>query len=415
MKYDNIIIGGGLAGLVAGIRLQQAGKKCAIISSGQSALHFSAGSFDVLGRHNDEEVTNPLEIIPELPLEHPYQRVGIERTSAYLNEISGFFNNLGIRILGDPSKNVNRMSPTGNICTTCFTFNDFEPLLAKDEHWGKSVLVVNIQDYLDFNTKFISNALDSMGAKTRVHSINIEEMDRLRKNPSEMRAANIARVMDRGEAWKKVIVEVNKLITDDDDMVILPAVFGLKDDKVLDELRKEIKTKLIFLPTMPPSVPGIRTQMRLKEAFESLGGNFIMGDVVESAIVEGDEVKSLTTHNFGDISISADNYILATGSFFSKGLIATPTKIFEPIFDIDLEYNQERSEWYDAEFFNDQNYISFGAKFDDSLRAIKNGRLINNLYVCGSILSGANTLKQASGGGVTIVTSLTVADNILSK
>ena len=49
MKYDTIIIGGGLSGLLAGVKLARSGSKVAIISSGQSALHFHSGSFGLLG------------------------------------------------------------------------------------------------------------------------------------------------------------------------------------------------------------------------------------------------------------------------------------------------------------------------------------------------------------------------------
>lgn len=88
MKYDTLIIGGGLAGLVCGIRLQEAGQRCAILSAGQSALHFSSGSFDLLNRlPNGQEVTEPLEALNVLPSGHPYQLIGVERVKRFAAEV----------------------------------------------------------------------------------------------------------------------------------------------------------------------------------------------------------------------------------------------------------------------------------------------------------------------------------------
>ena len=77
MKFDTVIIGGGLSGLACGIRLQKKGVKCAIISAGQSALHFSSGSFELLNRLPDgTAVENPVEAAAKLEASHPYKKIG---------------------------------------------------------------------------------------------------------------------------------------------------------------------------------------------------------------------------------------------------------------------------------------------------------------------------------------------------
>lgn len=416
MKFDTVIIGGGLSGLICGIRLQKAGKKCAIVSAGQSAMHFSSGSFDLLGRLPDgTDIEKPLEALKSLPENHPYSILGEEKVRKYAEEASAFLHECGIKVSGNAEANTWRITPTGERKPSWLTLSDFTALKTKEEKIGHKALIVNILGYLDFNTKFLADSFEKQGTICRISSVKLEEMERLRKNPSEMRATNIARVMDRDGVWEKAAEQVKGMIKDED-IVVLPAVFGLKDASVVEKIREAIGVKTIFVSTMPPSVPGIRTQMTLKAEFERAGGRFLMGDmVVDAEFNEDGTVKSIGTQNFGSIRLYADNFVIATGSFFSKGLIATPEKIFEPIFGIDLSYAEGRDQWFDRNFWNKQNYISYGAKVSKFLHASIDGKPIANLYAIGSIIAGSNTLYEGCGGGIALLTALAAADSILEK
>lgn len=416
MKYDTIIIGGGLAGLICGLRLQKAGQNCAIVSSGQSALHFSSGSFDLLGRLPDGTIVDkPLEAMESLGENHPYSIIGKEKVAAYAAEAPKMLKDLGIGVTGDASANSWRITPTGERKPSWLTLDDFTPLASRDSKIGDKILIVNILGYLDFNTKFLADSFEKQNSVCRISSIKLDEMERLRKNPSEMRASNIARVMDREEVWTKAAEQIKGMVKDED-TIVLPAVFGLKDPSVPEKIRKSIGVKTMFVATMPPSVPGIRTQMTLKAEFEKAGGRFLLGDTVTDAVFGQDgKIESIETANFGDIRMYADNFVLATGSFFSKGMIATPEKVYEPVFGIDLTFGDKREDWFDRNFWNRQDYISYGAKVNSSLNPSIDGMKINNLYVAGSLLGGSNTLYEGSGGGIAIISAMAAADAILEK
>ena len=86
MKFDTIIIGGGLSGLVAGIDLSRKGQKCLIVSSGQSALHFFSGSFELYGMGS--ETFKAMEYL--LP-QHPYSMIGLENVKVLADKVKPFF------------------------------------------------------------------------------------------------------------------------------------------------------------------------------------------------------------------------------------------------------------------------------------------------------------------------------------
>ena len=213
------------------------------------------------------------------------------------------------------------------------------------------------------------------------------------------------------EHWEKVVGDI-RVLHKDEDLIILPQVFGLKDAAVLDKIRTALPARVSFVGTMPPSVPGIRTQMLLKRRFEVLGGTFLMGDEVTSLALHEGIVSSITTRNLDTTRLFADHFILATGGYFSKGLVSTPTQVVEPLSGLDIAFPENRSDWYDDDFFAHQPYMDFGVKTDALLHAIKDGKPVRNLFAIGSVLGNTRKEDFGTAAGMAIRTAFAVADTI---
>ena len=87
MEFDVVIIGGGLSGLVCGLKVAAAGKSCAIVSSGHSALSFFSGSFDLLGNSGGTDTTfAAIKKLTEGNPGHPYSKIGAENVIKLADE-----------------------------------------------------------------------------------------------------------------------------------------------------------------------------------------------------------------------------------------------------------------------------------------------------------------------------------------
>ena len=422
MRFDTIIIGGGLSSLVCGIKLQKAGNKCLIVSAGQNALHFSSGTFGLLGRLPDgTEVAEPLKSLSFLPEEHPYSKIGVDKVTDYVSSVPDFFASCGITLSGlssttEPGYPVNgyRLTPMGAFKPAWLAMEDVTLLQSKNElSWSKA-LIVNFPGFLDMNDAFIAEGLEKRGVRCRLSRISIEDIDNLRKNPTEMRSVGIARLMNKEKNWKELATKVRGAL-DGEDLVILPDVFGFGDPVILKWLREMIPAEVMFVGTMPPSVPGMRAQIFLKKAFEAAGGTFLMGDTAVDPLFSEDCVSGIHTINLGTIVLTAENYVLASGGLFGKGLDTTPDKVIEPVFGLDTIYPEDRSLWSDRDFFAPQGYAGFGVRCDSGFKAYRNGKVVDNLYVAGSEVGGCRSLDEGSGAGVAILTAMSVADSILKN
>ena len=412
MRFDTVIIGGGLSGLVCGLRLLREGKKCAIVSAGQNAMHFFSGGFGLLSRMQDgSPVSAPLDAVGSLPAEHPYRKIGKERISAYACEAEALFASCGIGLVGSAQKNSYIISATGAVKPVWLAVDDMAVLESPDEKIGDKVLIAGIDGFLDFNSAFLALALEKRGCRCRIVSVTTEVTGRLRKNPSEMRASNIARLMSAPEALQAFADGVRERL-EDEDCIVLPAVFGLESGDAPARMRAMLGRKTVFVGTLPPSVPGIRSQMLLKKAYDAAGGVFLKGDEVTGADVLSGRVSAVVTANLGDERLYADDFVLAPGSFYARGLMAGPDGVYEPVLGLDVIADEDRGLWYDRDFFRKQNFIGYGVRTDESFRVSLGGVTLANMYAAGSVLGGCNPLYEGSGAGVAVMTAMRVSDII---
>ena len=416
MKFDTIIIGGGLSGLVAGIRLSGRGQRCVIISSGQSALHFSSGSFDLLNTLPDgEAVPNPLLSVKKLEKtapSHPYVKMGTDNFGKLAKEAENFFEDIKINMHGNAEENHYRVTPMGTLRPAWLTMDGFVVCGPGCQLPWKKISIFNVAGFLDFFPRFIADEFKkNNGIESEIHNFDFPDLKYVRRNPSEMRASNIARMLDK-ESNIRLLANIFKEKCSSSDAIIIPAVIGLYNREAMTYLRSVVNKPVHFVATLPPSAPGIHLQKYLHDYFVKLGGVYMLGDTVQMAKIQDCRVTKIYSYNHGDIPFTGENVILASGSYFSQGLIAGQDRVYEPIFDLDVSFLLNRQEWYNENMFEPQKYQQFGVKTDNNFNALYKDVPIQNLYASGAVLEGFNPIREGCGAGVSILSALHIADNL---
>ncbi|OPZ60365.1 MAG: Anaerobic glycerol-3-phosphate dehydrogenase subunit B [Deltaproteobacteria bacterium ADurb.Bin510] len=389
VNYDAVIVGGGLAGLTAGLRLAKSGRKVAVIAKGDPACSLSTGCIDVLGAAD-----NPLAAMAALPAEHPYRLAGPERITAAIEFFRATMAASGLNYHGELSANRRIMTPIGSYKTTCLVP---ESMAAADPAAHDELDLVAFTRLKDFFPAYIQ----ARQPNARVHSFDAGATSSL---------AIAARLDD--EAFRAHFIDWLKGLDLKAGKLCLPAVLGLEEHvTVLAEIRSACGGEVFEIPTLPPSLPGLRLFKHLKQALQNLGGDLYWGR--EIAAIERQKngaIEAVTLKSSGRAArVQGRAFILASGAFVSGGLYAEQHgTVIETVFNLPTHAPAERESWFKPGFFERGHPIeSAGVRVDERFKPLESD--YPNLWACGSVLAHGEITKHQCGHGLAIATGYAAA------
>ena len=419
LHYDAVVIGAGTAGLVAGARLAEGGARVCVLAKGVGSTHLAPGTIDVLG-YAPGRVTSPGAALDEFAAsrpDHPYARLGREAVA----EALGWFSDCvaagplpGYRYVGGLERNMLLPTAVGALRPSALVP---ETMAAGDAAAGEPVCIVGSRALRDFHAALCAANLREAGIDARSVEVEIE-IERADQN-----TLDVARRFD-DPAWRAGFAGRLALKLQPHERVGLPAMLGtagpaagsgLRDPHgVWSDLERRLGRPVFEIPTLPPSVPGMRVYDILRAALRGAGGRLVLGAGVVSCERDGSRVVSVATRSAGHESrYAARWFVLASGGFGSGAIeLDSHWAAHERVLGLPLRGLPEPGEpRFVGDYLAEQPMARVGVAVDAELRA----EGTDNVVVAGAGLPGAVPWREGSGEGIALASGAHAAQLVLSR
>ncbi len=293
--FDVIVAGAGISGITSAAAAASRGLRVALVSTGPGTFVLGAGCVEV------QEM---------------------DRGTPSLEEAINFFRNLtdlaGCGFLGG-------IGETHYIPTILGSFQTVS--LAPFYMWNgepsesSQVAVVGIKGLSSFDCNFVAERLayytTKLGWGSTYVARDIELSTESGTVPGTLQFGNR---YDRDLHFREELRDALKPIAAKANVVILPGILGLRSGQSeIEWLQKELGCLLCELPTLPPSIPGMRLFNRLEARLRKVGVEFFTGFPIRQLQIEDGRCKAVLLETPArPLRLSSETLILATGPFSGK-------------------------------------------------------------------------------------------------
>lgn len=401
---DLLVIGAGLAGLSAALTAAEAGLSVRVIAKGMGALHWSAGTVDVLGYlpQTDAPAERPLAQMSELEPAHPYALCGAENVRAALAWFQSIVAEQGLPyVAAEDEANTWLPSPAGAkrpaylvpAAQTAGTLDRRDPML-----------IVGLQGMRDFYPTLIAENLGKQGISARAAFVPLDKFTSRR----DANTIHLAQAFDQPQRRRRFGEALARLVRPGE-RIGLPAILGLDDHAaVLSDLQAVAGAPIFEIPTLPPSVPGTRLYRALRSRLRHYSVRIEAGMEVIGFSGGGKRIRWVETETSArPLRHHAGAYLLATGGILGGGFSSDAAgRFWEVVFDLPLSAPPDRSQWFRGDFLDPRGQPIFqaGVEVDDGYRPVDaDGQPVyDNLWAAGGLLAHADPLRERSLEGLSI-------------
>lgn len=416
LPIDVLVIGAGFSGLMAGWQLSQAGLRTQVITKGWGTTHWHAGCVDVLGYEpfgNYELVTSPSDSLIKLMDEnpsHPYAISGMEFIEQAILSIKDLFTEANYPLHGSLSKNWMLPTALGTLRPTCLAP---ETMINGDfsaHNLNHCYLLVGFSKFVDFYPELAADNLRALGYNTKAVTLDVPSL----RSRHLVTGRVLAESFDRYELISE-ICELLRPHLSGVDVIGFPAVLGIRHPlQVKSKFEQELGCPIFEIPSLPPSIPGIRMQQIFLKAIEKNGGRVTEGMQVTGAQFKDRKISQVFSEAAARYkSHSAKCFVLASGGFLGGGFISDSHGYAQDTaMSLELHLPVDHLDWFDKEFLSSSGHPVFKTGFpvNSKFQPVKNDDLLfDNLYLTATSLPGYDPLQERSLEGVALVSGFSIA------
>jgi glycerol-3-phosphate dehydrogenase subunit B len=406
VPYDVVVVGLGLAGLVAALAAAGHGARTLVVGRGHGTLRFRPGTIDVLGYWAGRPVDSPadgLGAVARTVPDHPYALAG-DDLGPGLDAVRRAAAAAGLALEGSLERNQLVATAAGTLRPACLVGGTMRA------GWsGARLLAVGLAGYRDFQAELVGSVLPAAAERRGIElTARSETIDLPLLHRRHLGGQELARAFERPGFRREVIAAVRGRLAGAD-LVALPAVLGLEGAaEAAADLAQGLGVPIVELATLPPSVPGLRLELALSAALRRAGAVLQVGPRVRLVAAER-RVEWVELEAPGHpLRVPVGTVVLASGGLASGGLeVGLDGTVRETVAGLKVR-SPGAAALFGRAFLEPGGHPvgRSGVRVDAGMRPLgEDGEPVYaNLFAAGGVLAGAGRAVERSADGICCAT-----------